>query len=661
MATLVLMWPSDVDRSVDEAYVTNHDAYAIVGWIDEQPLGNNEDAGDTSCAHQHFSASITEIVIGTVPLQATSVGDATYKEGKATESLLSNAIELLSKQNPCINPNSFGKSCGVCTRCATHQTLKVLSIVSSTPNESDVYNSSSDDKRRQIILYNKAEAHNWYNRHQMQTNNAYSAGSWQRTMLRVGESLNVWEELTHALEGDNPSDEEKERSLQHEQNHCDNCNQFGGFANQNNELNEAITVKHHSELLSESLLLTHWRTTATNGETQQCSWRCSKCDSIGLNNRSWANEIAERIPISSFLHQRQSGTYFTGVVIDSTLGIAIGLVLICQPLLIIKYIVSIWVRCHDLTLSSGLNWLESYPAGFKLNVALTQQMGREVRLTLQCHRMITSYVFTLISPVAAAQVVGVFAIVFGSRSFFALGFDISRIALIHTQIASSVFAACLRFELSTLSSLWLLFRGKKKNILRLRSDHLQYDHMQLLLGMVLFSVCVFLFTTILVYHWFFTVMSYASEIVVCGSWWIGFMIIDSILNIDRIIAETNAGSKNDKFWIGMEAQLHPVPLPNDVLLKSFVGSNKQSEDTQQPKALHGIVSVRSAAMSSMKLVFPITSKSSLVLKKTLSFMVSKVTRVSSFIMRLFLGSPCPVVSSCVDITRESRGRLKVSH
>jgi len=69
------------------------------------------------------------------------------------------------------------------------------------------------------------------------------------------------------------------------------------------------------------------------------------------------------------------------------------------------------------------------------------------------------------------------------------------------------------FELYMLATLWRLFRGKKRNILRHRTDTMEYDSMQLLLGTILFAVALFLFTTIFVYHAFFSILHLATVMI----------------------------------------------------------------------------------------------------------------------------------------------------
>ena len=65
--------------------------------------------------------------------------------------------------------------------------------------------------------------------------------------------------------------------------------------------------------------------------------------------------------------------------------------------------------------------------------------------------------------------------------------------------------ACRWHGLQTrvLSSLWRLFRGKKRNVLRGRIDSCDYSLDQLLLGTLLFTLLVFLFPTTFVYYLLF--------------------------------------------------------------------------------------------------------------------------------------------------------------
>lgn len=63
---------------------------------------------------------------------------------------------------------------------------------------------------------------------------------------------------------------------------------------------------------------------------------------------------------------------------------------------------------------------------------------------------------------------------------------------------------------SLLGSLWQLFRGRKRNVLRCRVDTCMYDACQLLLGTLVFTVLSFLTPTISVYYTFFCIVQAVS-------------------------------------------------------------------------------------------------------------------------------------------------------
>jgi phosphatidylinositol N-acetylglucosaminyltransferase subunit Q len=68
---------------------------------------------------------------------------------------------------------------------------------------------------------------------------------------------------------------------------------------------------------------------------------------------------------------------------------------------------------------------------------------------------------------------------------------------------SSFYVASARiydWQLTILISLFHLFRGKKRNVLRDRIDSCDYDLDQLLLGTILFTLLAFLFPTVMVFY-----------------------------------------------------------------------------------------------------------------------------------------------------------------
>ena len=202
--------------------------------------------------------------------------------------------------------------------------------------------------------------------------------------------------------------------------------------------------------------------------------------------------------------------------------------------------------------------------------------------------------------------------------------------------------------------------------------------MQLLLGMVLFTVCLFMFTTVLVYHCFFAAMSYSAEILAIGSWWCGFMVIKGGTHWDRIVME-NRCLDGRGLWIGEKVQLHPVNLTKSSFSKmmgssflrhffsgdftqSYTGRTfpvlrSQALDWNAQENLRTIfshVSASSTWMKAMKVDFPAETQLSISFNALNSFVLSKTAGVVTFLRRLLFGSPCPVAASCLEITRSSR-------
>lgn len=169
-----------------------------------------------------------------------------------------------------------------------------------------------------------------------------------------------------------------------------------------------------------------------------------------------------------------------------------------------------------LDLDERVGWLETFPAGFKLNVPLTERVGAGIRTATEWRARAARVVVQTTRAESEADL-WIDALSFacswyGASVGSALLFDVLRASTLHVRLVRSVLRLSWRAELATLSSLWLLFRGKKKNVLRRRTDTLRdYDYVQLLLGIVLFTVALFLFTTVLVYHAFFATLSAAVD------------------------------------------------------------------------------------------------------------------------------------------------------
>ena len=87
----------------------------------------------------------------------------------------------------------------------------------------------------------------------------------------------------------------------------------------------------------------------------------------------------------------------------------------------------------------------------------------------------------------------------GATSTLSLLQDLLRLTTLQLHIAHCLTRVIWTWLLDSLGGLWNLFRGKRWNVLRQRTDAYQYDVDQLFLGTLAFVVGTFLAPTVLVY------------------------------------------------------------------------------------------------------------------------------------------------------------------
>lgn len=78
--------------------------------------------------------------------------------------------------------------------------------------------------------------------------------------------------------------------------------------------------------------------------------------------------------------------------------------------------------------------------------------------------------------------------------------DLLSILTVHIYSFYIASARIFNWQLTIIISLFHLFRGKKRNVLRNRIDSCDYDLDQLLLGTILFTLLFFLLPTIIVFY-----------------------------------------------------------------------------------------------------------------------------------------------------------------
>lgn len=528
--------------------------------------------------------------------------------------------------------------------------------------------------RRQLMLYDAEQASGcWLGAMQ-------SGGDddlWERILLDVGLAVQVMSGLRAILASSGAVASAVGLRLSDSlQNKC-NCN------NRDPERFDEKAMKGWcaaaATLFNHSLLYLHW------SGVKSRQMKCSICSGNRCLNKSEGktmirttipflgllkalaftnssnNSIAMTKSMSDDATQTSIANSFTvTTVIATTIDFVMGLLLGLTCIIYCKQIANCITICwglHQNGWKQGLIWLQSNPFGVKMNRALTEQTILALQWILHSHERILISSYHFLAPHhdcanAIIRSVGILTTIFGSRFFFSSLFDALRLAFLHIAILSKFFAKCLQLELSTLSSLWLLFRGKKQNVLRLRSDHLHYDHMQLLLGMLLFSMCIFLFTTVVMHHWFFAAIAVIYELMLCGLWLV-YMGVDSLFHIDKLLLREGQHRNYD-------VKLLPVSGDGDIVVSGindacigrwFSGTTDQFNVTAEEAKITSCVTIKSTTAVVSILSLSVTSGSDIVIGSFVLFLSSKLTRMVVSLSKILVASTCQIVPCCMDTTR----------
>ena len=149
-------------------------------------------------------------------------------------------------------------------------------------------------------------------------------------------------------------------------------------------------------------------------------------------------------------------------------------------------------------LKSMIRWLMSYPGGLKLNTELAAFLGD---LFLWVIEYWSSTLLVMILPrlPTIVYVIG-FSSFAGASMPIAIFSDLLGLMTLHIYSFYVASARIFNWQLTIISSLFHLFRGKKRNVLRNRIDNCDYDLDQLLLGTILFTLLFFLLPTVVVFY-----------------------------------------------------------------------------------------------------------------------------------------------------------------
>ena len=246
------------------------------------------------------------------------------------------------------------------------------------------------------------------------------------------------------------------------------------------------------------------------------------------------------------------------VVMDLILGVLLCRLLHHHAATVVSLLHHYSHLLHTSFIASTVTHFQQQPAGLKLHPHLSHLFTQYVHTTLSLYSALVGG--WLSGEVAVGWLASVGWL--GASLLFAVCSDALSVLTAHVDLLHTSFSLCYRVFLALLSSLFLLFRGKKRNLLRVRIDSLSPSTSVLLLGVLLFCVVLLLLPTVIVYYVFFA----SVRLLLMGGqamlWW--------------LLATCNCFP-----WVGLAVWLlRRGGLPGGVHLEHIAsGGQPQAEDT----------------------------------------------------------------------------------
>ena len=380
-----------------------------------------------------------------------------------------------------------------------HDLPRIISTSSNTWWKCDISTNSDggdeSDKFRELIWYRRLDGRTALGHYKL--GGATPSISFRRVLQRLSESSTVARELVDILEGGQPDEGPTTPSIQTDRPMSSDY--LGAFP-----INRLLGESKHHSLTAITLAGRFHSGPIVVSQIPLLRGLYLLILRLRMRSSKCCFEAREVRARKDLLLVSKIGS----AIVDGIAGVLLAFTFVNMPNHVIGLVESVWLSIHVRLLRENISWLETFPVGFKLNVPLTTNMGREILLVVSTYESALALAFGRSSTqLFLVRVLGLIGALFGFTVVSALVFDTIRLATLHIKIISGTFCKMFRLLLHTQSSLWKLFRGKKLNPLRHRTDTLEYDSMQLLLGTMLFTICLFLFTTLLVYYAFFTTVT----------------------------------------------------------------------------------------------------------------------------------------------------------
>ena len=182
---------------------------------------------------------------------------------------------------------------------------------------------------------------------------------------------------------------------------------------------------------------------------------------------------------------------------DVIIGIAFGSYIVENANFVATQVDTLLSTWTITGLQSMITWLQGWPAGLKLNTELAVFLGELFLWVIEYWAGIIG----MLRPYLPDLVIFIgFSSFAGATMPISLLSDLISILTLHIYCFYVASARIYNWQLTIITSLFHLFRGKKRNVLRNRIDSCDYDLDQLLLGTILFTLLFFLLPTVGVFY-----------------------------------------------------------------------------------------------------------------------------------------------------------------
>ncbi|KAF1956586.1 Gpi1-domain-containing protein [Byssothecium circinans] len=182
---------------------------------------------------------------------------------------------------------------------------------------------------------------------------------------------------------------------------------------------------------------------------------------------------------------------------DVIIGIALGSYIVENSTFVATQVDTVFNVWAIEGLRRMISWLMGWPGGLKLNTELAEFMG-DLFLWVIDHwaagmALLRPHLPNMIHFIGYSSFAGATLPI----SIFS---DLVSLFTLHIYSFYIASARIFHWQLTIIISLFHLFRGKKRNVLRNRIDSCDYDLDQLLLGTILFTLLFFLLPTVFVFY-----------------------------------------------------------------------------------------------------------------------------------------------------------------